>query len=103
MSFRGLRGSDLVLEHLEAGRSRSPQPKTSLSRGVQGLSRGRGFGRPQHPLAGHRSSALPLGTPSAWPGRSIGLCADFLPRRGLATLCPLTSPPPTWPTPLSRP
>lgn len=94
MSFWGLRGSDLVLENLEAGRSHSPQPKTSLSCGVQSLSQGRGFGRPQHLLAGHRSPALPLGTPSVWPGRSTPLCADSLPRRGLATLCPLTSPTP---------
>lgn len=94
MSFWGLRGSDLVLEHLEAGWSRSPQPKTSLSRSVQGPLQGRGFGRPHCLPAGHRSPALPLGTPSAWPGRSTGLCADSLPRRGLATLCPLTPPPP---------
>lgn len=72
MSFWGLRGSDLVLEHLEAGRSRSPQPKTSLSRGVQGLSQGRGFGRPQHLLAGHRSPASRWALPQRGPAALSG-------------------------------
>lgn len=102
MSIWEFGGSDLVLEHLEEGRTRPPQPETSLSRDVQGLSQGRGFGHPQHLLAGHRSPALPLGTPSTWPGRSTRLSADCLPRRGLATLCPLTPPRPTWPAPRSH-
>lgn len=102
VSFWGLGDSDLVLEHLEAGRLRSPArelPESWCAGPVTGP-RLRTFtasaGRTQVP------PALPLGTPSAWPSRSTRLRADSLPRRGLNTLCPLTPPPPTWPAPRSR-